>query len=127
MPEAIKAFFDSEAGQLAIWVIVLPLLDFALGVAAAIRDQTLELDVVAAFLRTHIMGRVIPIWLLLFAGYFADNIVIPVANVPALLSIGVAAAGLYVVETAGSILRSWGPQSGPRLLTRDPQQPVPEG
>lgn len=125
-PETITAFFDSQSGQLAMWVLVLPVLDFVLGIAAAVRDNTFTLDTVAAFLRKHIMGRMVPVWLLLFVGYLTESWLVPVVDVPAISAIGVAAAGLYVAETVGSILRSWGPTTGPALMTRDVVQPVPK-
>ena len=123
---ALDTFFASDAGQLAVWVLILPVLDFILGTLAAIRDGTFELDRVASFLRKHLAGRMLPIWILLFVGHFADSYVLPVVDFPAILGVGVAAAGLYVLETAGSIMRSWGPQTGPALLTRDLVQPRPQ-
>lgn len=123
---SLDAFFSSQAGQLALWVLLLPAVDFALGTLAAIRDGTFELDRLAAFLRRHVAGRIVPIWILLFVGHFADQWLVPVVDVPALTAVGVGAAGLYVAETVGSILRSWGPQTGPAVLQRDPIQPVPE-
>jgi hypothetical protein len=122
----LDAFFSSQAGQLALWVVLLPVVDFVLSVSAAIRDGTFTLDSVAAFLRKHVAGRIVPIWILLFVGHFADQWLVPVVDVPALTAVGVAAAGLYVAETIGSILRAWGPQTGPALMTRDPSQPVPK-
>jgi hypothetical protein len=123
---AIDAFFASQSGQLALWVVLLPVLDFVLGTLAAVRDGTFELDRVAAFLRKHVAGRILPLWLLLFVGYFTETWELPVLDVPALTTIGTSAAGLYVLETAGSILRSWGPTTGPALVTRDPVQPTPD-
>lgn len=124
---AIDAFFASQAGQLALWVLILPVVDFLAGTAAAIRDGTFELDRIAAWLRKHLAGRIFPIWLFLLVGHFTSEWTLPVIDVPAILSIGIAAAGLYIAETAGSLLRSWGPTQGPALMTRDPVQPKPEG
>ena len=125
IPAAIDSFFASQAGQLALWVLLLPILDFVLGVTAAIRDGTFELDGLASVLRKH-GARVFGIWVLLGVGHFADEYLLPVADVPALTAIGIGAAGLYVAETVGSILRSWGPSSGPPLVTRDDAQPRPD-
>lgn len=122
----LDAFFASTSGQIALWVVVLPVLDWVLGVLAAIRDGTFTLDSVASFLRKHVAGRVVPIWMLLLVGFFADQWLVPVVDVPALTAVGMAAAGLYVAETIGSILRSWGPATGPALVTRDFVQPVPK-
>lgn len=126
--DAIRAFFDSTAGNLALWVVVIPVVDFVLSVAAAIRDDTFQLDAVAAFLRKHIMGRVVPIWILLFLGYVTEDVSLPVIEFAVLETLGIAAATLYLAETIGSILRSWGPTSegSPTLLRRAPAQPIPE-
>jgi hypothetical protein len=122
----ITGFFETQAGQLALWVVVAPVLDFVLSIAAAVRDGTFQLDAIAAFLRKHVAGRIVPIWLLLFVGYLTDEWLVPVVDVPALTAVGIAAAGIYVAETIGSIFRSWGPQTGAALLQRDAAQPVPK-
>lgn len=115
---ALRTFFDAGAGQAALAVLVVCLVDFLLGVAAAFRDGTFALDAVAAFLRKHVAGRVFPIWVLLFVGHFTAEI--KFGDVPILLSVGIGAAALYVAETVGSIMSSWGPGA-----KRSPQ-PVPE-
>ena len=122
---AIEAFFASDTGRYAALVLILPLTDWVLGVLAAIRDGTFTLDSLAAFLRKHIAGRVLPIWVLMFLGYVTQSLVIPVVEWPVFASLGTAAALAYIAETIGSILRSWGPTEGPALLTRDTVQPTP--
>lgn len=120
----IDAFFSTEAGQLALLVVILPVVDWLSGVAAAFRDGTFELDAVAAVLGKH-SSRVFGIWVLLIAGWATDEWLIPVVDIPALSTIGIAAAGAYALETVGSIARSWGPATGPTLLRRDSSQPKP--
>ena len=122
LTEALGEFFASDAGKAGVLVLVLALVDFVLGVAAAWRDNTFQLDAVAAWLRKHIAGRVFPIWVLLFAGHFTAGIQIstPIGDLPAqlpLLAIGTFAALTYIAEIGGSIMSSWGPK-------RD-TQPVP--
>jgi hypothetical protein len=105
--DSIAAFFSAPAGQAALAVLIVAIVDLVLGVAAAFRDDTFQLDSVGAWLRKHIAGRVIPIWVLLFVGHFTAGI--SFGDVPVLLGVGLAAAGLYVAETIGSIMSLWGP------------------
>jgi hypothetical protein len=106
----LEAFFQSQAGAGLYAMIVVAFADFLLGTLAAIRDRTFTLEAVAAWLRKHLAGRVLPIGLLLLLGYFG--------NQAALLLLAVPAGAAYVLETIGSIAASWGPN---RAL-----QPVPE-
>ena len=123
--ELLTAFFDSQSGQLAILILILPVADWVSGVAAAVRDGTFQLDAVYAVGRKH-FARVFGIWTLLIVGYVIDQWLIPVVDIPAISAIATGAAGLYALETVGSIARSWGPATGPALLTRDAAQPVPQ-
>lgn len=123
--EAVAQFFASQTGQYAVWVLLLPLIDFVLGIAAAFRDNTFRLDAIAAWVRKHLAGRIIPIWALLFLGYFTPNVTLPVIGWEALTTVGAFAAAAYVAETIGSILASWGPSTS-GVAARDPLQPVPK-
>ena len=122
--QLLETFFASESGNLAILILILPVADWISGVAAALRDGTFELDAVYAVGRKH-FARVFGIWTLLVVGFVVDSWIVPVVDIPAISAIATGAAGLYALETVGSIARSWGPQTGPALLTRDPVQPVP--
>jgi hypothetical protein len=104
--DAINAFFASTEGDAAIGVLVVAFVDFALGVSAALRDDRFELSSLAAFLRKHVMGRVVPTWLLLFVGHYTSGF--KIADVSTLSALGLAAAAAYVLETVGSIRASWG-------------------
>jgi hypothetical protein len=99
--ELFDAFFASPSGMALYALLAVAFLDFALGVFAALRDGTLKLDELAAFVRSHLAGRVLPIALLLVVGYAADQV--------ALTAAGLAAGAAYVAETVGSIASSWGP------------------
>ena len=98
--QALDAFFASQAGQFALWSRAPANLSWVLGILAAVRDGTFQLDSVAAFLRKHVAGRIVPIWVSRPVGHFADSWLLPVIDVPALTTIGIGAAGLYVLETA---------------------------
>lgn len=112
-------FFNSLSGQTIYAMLGVALLDFLLGIAAAVRDGTFSLDEVAAVLRSHIVGRVFPIALMLVFGYLFNQDLI--------LTAGYASAALYTAETAGSIIASWGPQGKTILgVTRAAVQPVPQ-
>lgn len=121
-----EQFFATSSGQLALLVVLLPVVDWISGVAASFRDGTFELDAVAAVLGKH-ASRVFGIWTLLIFGWLIDEWIVPVLDIPALSAIGMAAAGAYALETVGSISRSWGPVAGPQAIRRDAEQPVPQG
>jgi hypothetical protein len=95
---AIRAFFGDPAGQAIYAMLALAFADFGLGVAAAVRDGTFDLELVAAFVRKHLAGRIAPIALLLFVGYAAD--------LNALTAAGIAASAAYVAETIASLVSS---------------------
>jgi hypothetical protein len=126
---ALEAFFASDTGRYAALVLILPVIDWTLGTLAAIRDGTFQLDSLLAFVRKQIAGRVLPIWILMFLGYITNDLVIPGVEWPVFSTFGTVLAIGYIVETIGSIMRSWGPKAAPgepqTLLNRDPVQPVP--
>lgn len=107
LPDALVAFYAAPAGQAAVGVLVVGVADLVLGIAAAVRDRVFSLDSVAAWLRSNLAGRILPIWVLLFVGYFAQGIAL--AGIPLLLAAGVGAALLYTAETVGAIVKTWGP------------------
>jgi hypothetical protein len=96
--EVMEAFLQSTAGLAVKGALVAAFLDFAFGVFAALRDGTFAIDAVAAFLRKHLIGRVLPVSLLAGAGYLTGDQVM----------IAAAAASLtaYAAETLGSIYGS---------------------
>lgn len=115
--EAIKAFFDSEAGLAAVGVLLIGIVDLVLGILAAWRDGTFQLSAVDAWLRSSFAGRIAPIWLLLIVGYLADSL--DLAGIPVLLAAGIGAAGLYVAATVSSILKNWGPNREKQTVPTD--------
>lgn len=92
------AFLNDPAGLAVKGALVAAFLDFAVGTALAIARGTFVPDQVAAFLRKHVLGRVVPLSMLAFAGYFTGDVAMNAA----------AAAGLvaYAAETIASIWTS---------------------
>lgn len=94
----LSSFLASTAGLAVKAALIAAFLDFAFGVFAALRDSTFTLDSVAAFLRKHLMGRVLPVSILAAVGYItADQIMIAAAA---------ATLTAYTAETLASIYSS---------------------
>lgn len=117
LTEAINAFFQSAAGQAALGVLIVGVVDLVLGISAAVRDGTFDPTSIAAWLRKHVAGRIFPIWVLLFVGHFTSGV--QFADIPLLLSAGIGAAGLYVVETVAGIVAVWGPNRTKQTVPED--------
>jgi hypothetical protein len=94
----LEAFMQSTGGLAVKAALVAAFLDFAFGVFAAFRDGTFAIDALAAFLRKHLMGRVLPISLLAFAGFFTGDAFMTAAAAGALTA--------YAAETLGSLYGS---------------------
>ena len=69
----ITDFLASPAGLAIKAALAAAFLDFAFGVFAAIRDGTFAVDALAAFLRKHLVGRVLPVSLLAITGYITGD------------------------------------------------------
>jgi hypothetical protein len=94
----ITEFLESTGGLAVKAALVAAFLDFAFGVFAAVRDGSFAVDSIAAFLRKHLMGRVLPVSLLAVVGWITgDQIMIAAAS---------AALAAYAAETIGSIYGS---------------------
>jgi hypothetical protein len=91
----LSAFLDSTPGIALKGALVAAVLDFLTGSFAALRDGTFKLDVLAAFLRKHILGRVAPLAALLAGGYFAND--------GLLLTFAAGGLTAYAAETLSSI------------------------
>lgn len=92
-------FLASPAGLALKGALVAAFLDFAVGAFFAARNGTFAFDAVAAFLRKHVLGRVLPLSLLLITGYLTGDVTLN----------GFAAAGLvaYATETMASVYASF--------------------
>jgi hypothetical protein len=94
----IQDFLASPAGLAIKAALAAAFLDFAFGVFAAARDGTFALDAIAAFLRKHIVGRVLPVSVLAVVGYVTEDQVMIAAAAAALTA--------YAAETLASIYGS---------------------
>ena len=94
----ITELLNSPAGLAIKGALVAAFLDFAFGVFAAVRDGTFALDAVAAFLRKHLVGRVLPASVLAIAAHSTGD--------PAMLAAAAAALTAYAAETLASIYSS---------------------
>lgn len=106
--DALSTFLASTAGLAVKGALVAAFLDFGFGVFAAVRDSTFALDAVAAFLRKHLIGRVLPSSMLAYAAYATGD--------PIMTATASAALVAYATETLASIYSS--------IATPEPQ-PVP--
>ena len=94
----LHAFLDSPAGWAVKGAMVAAFLDFAVGLFAALRDDKLALDAIAAFLRKHMLGRVLPSTLIVVAAYATAD--------ASLMGAAIVALTAYATETMASIYRS---------------------
>jgi hypothetical protein len=94
----IQALLDSPAGIAIKGALIAAFLDFGFGVFAAARDGTFAVDALAAFVRKHLLGRVLPLSLLSLTGYYTGD--------PAMIAAAGVALTAYAAETLGSIYGS---------------------
>ena len=95
---SLSAFLADPAGLAVKGALVAAFLDFAFGVFAAFRDGSFALDSLAAFVRKHLLGRVLPVSLLAIVAYVTRDAAMAAA---AILSLSA-----YTVETLASIYGS---------------------
>lgn len=119
----VREFFATPAGTGVVLLFALATLDFLMGTFAAARDGVFQLDAIGAWIRKHIAGRVLPVAAVLVIGHMLGGLTLG-AGIDALLSpgtvlttIGLGAAGVYVLEVIGSVRESL----TPKPLVRDPQ------
>lgn len=98
--DVLKAFLADPAGIAAKAMLGLAFLDAVLGTFAAVRDGTFDTTATGAFLAKHVLGRVVPITVLLAGGYLTGDMLISGG--------AVIAAGVYANETRKSLLESIG-------------------
>ena len=94
----ISDLLASPAGLAIKGALIAAFLDFAFGVFAAVKDGTFALDAVAAFVRKHLLGRVLPVSLLAIVGYYSDDGV--------MIAAAAASLAAYTAETFASIYGS---------------------
>lgn len=105
----ITELLNSPAGLAIKGALVAAFLDFAFGTFAAIRDGTFALDAVAAFLRKHLVGRVLPASTLAVAAYVTGDLAMQAAAAAALTA--------YGAETLASIYSSLTVRTGDPIPT----------
>lgn len=123
--QTIVSFFDTPAGSAVVLLFALAVLDFAVGTFAAIRDDVFQVESIAAWLRKHLAGRVLPIVAVLIIGHLAGGLTID-DGVTGLLDagtiitgIGIAGAAAYILETIASLRESFVPKPGTREVPQD--------
>lgn len=98
----LAAFFQTPVGYAIYLTLATTLVALVSGVAAAVRDGTFSWQAIDAFVRSDLLGRAMPIFVLLFGGYVVGD-----AGGAALTAAGLAAAGAYVTSTVASVLANW--------------------
>ena len=95
---SLTEFLGSTGGLAVKGALVAAAIDFVFGVLAAFRDKTFSIDAVGAWIRKHLLGRVLPSAVLVVVAYVTGDA----------LAIGIAAAALttYAAETMGSVYDS---------------------
>lgn len=92
----VKAILaDPAVGGVIAGLVILAIGDLVTGIGAAIREHAFEASLVATWVETHVLGRVLPIILCVLLG--TQNL--------GMAAIAAASAGLYAVETLASIRR----------------------
>jgi hypothetical protein len=105
-------FLASPAGLALKAALAAAFLDFAFGTYAALRNRTFALDAVAAFVRKHLLGRVLPVGTLAILGYLTGDLLMNSAAAAALTA--------YAAETMGSIYESITVKAvGPQAIPED--------
>jgi hypothetical protein len=118
---SLTAFLNDPAGLAVKGALIAAFLDFAFGVFAAFRDGTFALDSLAAFVRKHLLGRVLPVSLLAITAYVTGDAAMAAAAIGAL--------GAYTVETLASIYGSVRPPAPSGVAESKPAEtvnPVPQ-
>lgn len=120
MALVLSILHDQTLQLIALVALIAALADLAVAVVAALRRRQLEVDVLADFLATHILARVIPIVALAGLASALANGTASMPDVPAAVSALVgttwaaALAGViaYAAETLSSLQRSIRPLEG---------------
>jgi hypothetical protein len=119
--DEFRTFINSTGGLAIKGALIAAFLDFAFGVFAALRDGTFAIDAIAAFLRKHLVGRVLPVSLLAVVGYYTGDAV--------MIAAGAAALTAYAAETLGSIYGSIRPPAASEVKEVDAAvevNPIPQ-
>jgi hypothetical protein len=77
----LSAFLATPSGLAIKALMVGTFVTFALGLTAAIKDKTFSFSYIDSFVRTTVMGRVVPVAIVLAVGYVADEQLLTSAGV----------------------------------------------
>lgn len=124
----LHAFFEDTRTQIALLLVIL---DVVLGVIAVFVDDTqgFRLSYIADFLRTDVLGKVLPFFVL-YGGYkyaAGADIVIPGFDLEVLMN---AAWGIVLLALGGSLLKSLSDlglfkgEDAPQVAGQDPVTPT---
>lgn len=113
----VSGLLASPAGLAIKGALIAAFLDFLFGVFAAFKDGTFAIDALAAFLRKHLLGRVLPCSVLATMGYYANDGVMIAAAAAALTA--------YAAETLGSIYGSIRPPAASEVSLNEATNPIP--
>lgn len=97
---------DPIANAAAVGVVLLALLDFALGTVRALSDGTWKPEYMSSWVRAQLLGHVIPIILILAFAQVIGTLSIGDFKLNVLMIAGLAAAASYAVVTAKSVTDS---------------------
>ena len=112
----LRAFLDTPSGLAIKALLVGTFVTFALGIVAAVRDKTFSLVFIDSFVRSTVMGRVVPVAIVLAVGYIADEQVLTSAGV---LTAAAVAAGM-IASAVDSIRQIAMPPTESRAVNAPP-------
>ena len=113
-------FSDSLTNWVIVLLLVLPAVQWILGICRAIANKTFDPGLVDVFIRTTVAGRVIPLLILLILGRFVavgapNDLQIPGLDISILTGAGVAAAAPFVLSTLNAIFNAVDPHTPDQL------------
>lgn len=97
---------DTPAITAIVGVTLLGLLDWVLGVVRAIANKTFDLAYLDTWVRKQLLGRILPIVLVLAFSQVIGDITVGDMSLNLLFIAGMTAAGAYALTTAKSIADS---------------------
>lgn len=119
----LSEFFHTPAGTTIVALFGLAIVDLVLGVIAALRDETFQLQAIDAWVRKTLLGRLLMPTVLLIAGYLLGGIqltgdVTTQLTSPGawLTTAGLTAAATVLLGLVGSIQESLQPKPGARAV-----------
>jgi hypothetical protein len=100
---------DQNAKTAIQLVVIVALLDFALGTIRAIADRTFEFSAIDVWVRTKLLGRVVPITLIMLVGSVIGDVKLGDFSFNVITGAALAAAITFVAAEAQSIVDNVSP------------------